>query len=553
MSDNAFDYIIVGGGNAGCVLANRLSQDPATRVLLLEAGTRANSLWVGIPAGFTKLLSTPRHNWLFQTEPEDNTDNRIISIPKGKGLGGSTLINGMIYVRGQPQDYDGWAQSGARGWSWSDMVPYFEKVERRSGDDGASEDGDGVVPIEQVASRPEIAEAFIRAGVEAGYPQNADYNGATQDGFGYYQVNQHRGRRVSAADAYLKPVLNRPNLRLICSAHVTRVVIEGKRAVAVDARVHGRMQRFHADGEVVLSAGAIQTPQLLELSGIGRPDIVSALGLEVVRPLPSVGENYVDHFCTRMSWRVKGTKTLNELTRGLALVRSVAEYAVKRTGILTYATGLAHGFLRTRPGLAGPDVQLFFMHASYANAAERKLDKFPGMTIGVSQLRPQSRGSIHAISPDPMDAPIIRPNFLSAEDDRICLVDGMKQTRAIMEQPAMTPYREHEIAPGPECSSDEDWLAFARANGQTIYHASGTCRMGVDPESCVDDRLRLRGIAGLRVVDASIMPSIVSGNTQAAVFVIAEKGADMILEDWRNGRRSGTNIGGHTTAGGFDA
>lgn len=535
MTDDAFDYIIVGGGNAGCVLANRLSRDPATRVLLLEAGTQTESIWVGIPAGFTKLLSTPRHNWLFQTEPEENTDNRVIRIPKGKGLGGSTLINGMIYVRGQPQDFDGWAQSGARGWSWSDMEPYFERVERRGGADAATEDGDGMVPIEEVRSKPEIAEAFIRAGVEAGYPRNPDYNGETQDGFGYYQVNQHRGRRVSAADAYLKPVLKRRNLRLVCSAQVTRVVIEEKRAVAVDAMVQGRPQRFRAAGEVVLSTGAIQTPQLLELSGVGQPEVVGRLGLEVKHPLPGLGENYVDHFCTRMSWRAKGTKTLNELTRGLALVRSVAEYAVTRNGILTYATGLAHGFLRTRPGLAGPDVQLFFMHASYANAAERKLDRFPGMTIGVSQLRPQSRGSIHAVSPEWAAAPAIRPNFLATEEDRSCLIEGMKQTRAIMEQPAMAPFREHEIAPGPECSTDKDWLAFARANGQTIYHASGTCRMGTGPESCVDERLRLHGIDGLRVVDASVMPSIVSGNTQAAVFAIAEKGADMILEDGRRG------------------
>lgn len=532
MSAEQFDYIIVGGGTAGCVLANRLSADPANTVLLLEAGTRTQSIWVDIPAGFTKLLSTPRHNWLFKSEPEASTKNRTIAIPKGKGLGGSTLINGMIYVRGQAQDYDGWAQSGATGWSWSDMVPYFEKVERRS------EGDDGMVPIETVASHPDIADAFIAAGVEAGYPENPNYNGERQDGFGYYQVNQSRGRRVSAAQAYLKPVRGRENLRVLCSALVNRVTLDGRRATGVEVLVGGQKRLFQARREIVLSAGAIQSPQILELSGIGNPAIIAGLGLEPRHDLAGVGENYVDHFCTRMSWRVKNTKTLNELTRGLSLVGSVAEYALTRRGVLTYATGLAHGFLRTRPGLEGPDIQLFFMHASYANAAERKLDRAPGMTLGVSQLRPQSRGSIHAVSADPKVAPSIKPNFLAEEVDRICMIEGMKQTRDIVNRPALDRYREHELAPGPDCVTDADWLDFARSNGQTIYHASGTCRMGTDADACLDARLRVHGIAGLRVVDASIMPSIVSGNTQAAVFAIAEKGADLILEDQRAANRA---------------
>ncbi|HMO29945.1 GMC family oxidoreductase N-terminal domain-containing protein [Enterovirga sp.] len=524
-----FDYVIVGGGTAGCVLANRLTASGRYKVLLLEAGQEARSPWVGIPAGFSKLLTNPTYNWRFQTEPEEATGGRVISVPRGKGLGGSTLINGMIYVRGQPQDYDGWAQRGCRGWSFDDVLPYFKRLEDYEGTEGNLRARGGPLPLVEVGVRPAIAEAFIAAGEQAGFPRNPDYNGKNQDGFGYYQVNQRNGRRVSAADAYLKPARNRPNLAVRTGAHVLEVIFREGRAVGVSAALGGRTLRFSARAEVILAAGAAQTPQLLELSGVGDPAILEALGIPVQVALPGVGANYIDHFCTRMNWRVKQPVTLNEQTRGAKLGLSVLQYFMSRRGILTLGTGLAFGFVRTRPDLAGPDVQYFFMHASYANAAERKLDHLPGMTIGVTQLRPQSRGTIHAASPDPMRPPSIRPNFLAVEEDRLAMVEGMKLARRIVEQPAMDPYRQFEMAPGPDCRTDADWLAFARRDGQTIYHISGTCRMGQDRLAVTDSELRVHGLEGLRIADASIMPTIVSGNTQAAVFMIAEKAADMIL------------------------
>ena len=526
----SFDYIIVGGGTAGCVLAARLTEDPGCKVLLLEAGPRRESVWVRIPAGFTKLLTNPRHNWGLRTEPEEATNSRVIAIPKGKGLGGSTLINGMIFVRGQPGDYDRWAQRA--GWGWDDVLPYFNRLERFEGT-GPNRGTSGPLPIRRVSDRPEIAEAFIDAAVAAGHPRNDDYNGEDQTGFGYYQVNQQNGRRVSAADAYLKPALNRPNLLVLTGAAVERIVLEGRRATGVQARIRGEMRSFSANVEVILAAGAVHSPQILELSGIGAPAVLAAANIRTLHASPGVGENYRDHFCTRMNWRVRLPVTLNEQTRGLHLMRAVAQYALTRRGILTYATGLAHGFLHSRPGLSGPDVQLFFMHASYANAAERRLDREPGMTVGVSQMRPQSRGSIHIGSADVTRQPLIRPNFLAEEEDRRCMVEGMKATRHLMAQGALDKFRGVELAPGPGVQSDADWLQFARDDGQTIYHASGTCRMGDDPEAVVDARLRVKGLSGLRVVDASVMPEIVSGNIQASVFMIAEKAADMIREDAR--------------------
>lgn len=528
-----FDYVIVGGGTAACILANRLSEDGRHSVLMLEAGEAGSSMWVSIPAGFSKLLTHPRFNWGFRSEPEDNVMGRSISIPRGKGLGGSTLINGMIYVRGQPGDYEAWAAGGAAGWGWQDVAPYFEKLENTALG-GAGRGRSGPMRIAEVSERFPIADVMLQAAQEDGQPLNADYNGADQSGFGYYQVCQHAGRRWSVVDGYLKPARARSNLTVRAGARVTRLLLEGKRCVGVRyRRSDGTEQEVRADLRVVLASGAVQSPQLLELSGIGRPEVLQAAGLPVHHALPGVGENYIDHFATRMNWRVKGLATLNETTRGLGLGAAVLRYYASRRGILTLGTGLLFGFVKTRPELATPDVQYFFMHASYADAAVRKLDTLPGMTLGVAQLRPRSTGSIHAASADIAQAPRIRPNLLADPQDQACLIEGMRIARRIVGQPAMARYIQTELNPGQQVQTDAQWLDFARHNGQTIYHPIGTCRMGEDDMAVVDSRLRVRGLDGLSVVDASVMPSMVSGNTQAAVMMVAEKAADLLRQDAR--------------------
>ena len=526
-----WDYIIVGAGSAGCVLANRLSQDPSCRVLLLEAGRKDDSFWIPIPVGFMKLISDKTYNWCFSTEPEDNVAGRSIAIPRGKTLGGSSSINGMIYVRGQPLDYDTWSQLGCRGWSYESVLPYFRRSENFAGPKDEVRGDAGPLHVHEVPDRHEILDAFIDAAVEAGYPRNPDYNSGDQEGVAYFQVTMRNGRRWSTARAFLDPARGRPNLKVETEAHTTRVLLEGRRAVGIEYMQGGQKKTARAAGEVILSAGAVQSPQILELSGIGRPELLQSYGVEVRHALMGVGENYRDHFAPRMNWRVKLPVTLNEQTRGLPFLRELARYALQGKGILTLPAGIVAGFVKTRPELAGPDVQYHFAHASYASAAVRKLDSEPGMTIVICQLRPESRGSIHMKSADPLAAPAIRPNFLAEAVDRQCVVDGMKIARRIVEQPAMDRFRAFEMTPGPSVQTDEEWLHFARHNGQTVYHPIGTCKMGHDPMAVVDDRLRVHGVAGLRVIDASIMPTLVSGNTNAPTIMIAEKGADMIRED----------------------
>ncbi|MBV9077674.1 MAG: GMC family oxidoreductase N-terminal domain-containing protein [Methylobacteriaceae bacterium] len=530
-SAEAFDYVVVGGGTAGCALAARLSEDGRRSVILLEAGGDRHSLAVSVPAAFGRTWHDRRFNWAFRTEPEETTGNRAIAVPRGRSLGGSTLINGMIWVRGQPQDFDGWAQAGARGWSFADVLPYFRRIEAYSGGETELRGRDGPVTVVDVPLRHEIPDAFLRAAEQAGYPRNPDYNGREQEGFSYYQANQRRGRRWSAFHAYLKPALGRSNLCVRTDAQAVGIEIRDGRAAAVRYLAGGVENRVAARAEIVLAAGAIQTPHLLELSGIGRPEVLQAAGIQPVLAAPGVGRNYQDHFATRMNWRVTRPITLNEMTRGRHLLRALAQYALSGSGVLAYGTGIAGGFVRTRPGLETPDIQYFFVHASYANAADRVLDRAPGMTIGVTQLRPGSRGTIHVASPDPLVPPAIRPNFLSDPADGECLAEGMRIARRIMAQPAMDPYRAHEMNPGEGVQSDAEWLDYSRRTGQTIYHPVGTCRMGEDPEAVVDSALRLRELRGLRIADASVMPRIVSANTQAAVFMIAEKAADLIRRD----------------------
>jgi choline dehydrogenase len=526
------DYVVIGAGSAGCVLANRLSADPKVSVLLLEAGGEARSLWIKIPVGFQKLLYHPRLNWMFETEPEDNLAGRRIPIPRGKVLGGSSSINGMLHVRGQSLDYDTWAQLGNRGWSFSDVLPYFKRAERfeRGGSDIRG--GEGPLNVADMRERHPLIDAFVDAGVQCGYPRNPDYNGARQDGFGYYQVTQRDGRRESAATAYLEPVRGRPNLDVLTGARVRRVLMDGTRAVGVEYAYAGGIHEARVGTEVVLSAGAVQSPQLLELSGIGEPDLLRSHGIAVRHALPGVGENYRDHYAARITWRVRQPITLNDDSRGLRLMREALRYAISRRGVLTYTAGIGHGFIRSRRELDTPDCQLFFAHASY-DYVTRELDTEPGMTIGVYQCRPESRGSIHIGSPEPDAAPRIRPNFLSDPLDRDTLVRGLRLVREIGQAAAFAPYRGDEIKPGVDCTDDGELLDYARRTGATTYHVMGTCRMGPDgdPMAVVDECLRVRGLQGLRVVDASVMPTMPSGNINAPVIMVAEKAADLIRED----------------------
>ncbi len=527
----SFDWIVVGTGSAGSVLAARLSERAGDRVLVLEAGGMDRSPFIHIPAGYAKALNGDTVNWRFEIDPEDYTHNRVMPLPRGKVVGGSSSINGMLYVRGNARDFDDWAQMGNRGWSWEEVLPFFRKSERREGGDPAFRGISGPLNVADMRDRSELADDAIRAGEELGYPRNPDYNGASQDGFAYFQVCQKGGLRHSAFRAFLKPALKRPNIALRTHAMAERVVIEGGQAVAVEYRRAGRLERAAAGRGIVLAAGAVQSPQLLELSGIGNPEVLKAQGIPVRVALPGVGENYRDHYMVRKSWRISRPITLNERSRGLAFASEVLRYAASRRGLLTTTPGVVAGFVRTRDDLAAPDVQFHIVHASYDDPRTKALARTPGMTIGTYQTRPESAGSIHIRSPRPDEQPSIKGNYLASEYDRRALVGGMKIARALMETEAMRRHVVFEELPGASVQSDEEWLDFAREAGYAIYHPVGTCRMGADPMAAVDPRLRVHGVSGLRVADASVMPTLTNGNTHAPTMMIAEKAAHMMLED----------------------
>jgi choline dehydrogenase len=533
-----WDYIVVGGGSAGCVLAARLSEDPNVKVLLLEAGPKDKSIWIDLPVGFSQLMRGTKFNWAFEMEPEDNVAGRAIPCPRGRTLGGSSSINGMLYVRGQPLDYDIWAQQGNRGWSYDQVLPYFKKSENYEGKGDESRGKGGPLNVADMIERHELCDAFVDAAEGLGYPRNADYNNGKQEGFGYYQTTMKNGKRWSTARAFIDPICHRPNLDIETDALASNLLLEGKRCVGVAYTVHGRPKQARANREVIVSCGAVQSPQLLELSGIGQPELLKGHGIEVRHELKGVGENYGDHFAPRMNWRVKNKFTLNEQSRGLSLVKEVVKYYTTRRGILTWTAGVVYGFVRTRPGLEGPDMQFHMAHASYDTAATRLLEAEPGMTVVIGQCRPESRGSIHIKSAIPGASPAIRPNFLSSQTDRDCTVAGMQIARKILQHPAVAKYIAYENNPGDKVQSYDEWLDYARRTGQTTYHVVGTCKMGADPMAVVDDRLRVRGLAGLRVIDASIMPTVTSGNTNAPTIMIAEKGADMIKEDAKAGLKA---------------
>ncbi|MBT6272544.1 MAG: choline dehydrogenase [Chromatiales bacterium] len=524
-----YDYVIVGAGSAGCVLASRLSEDPNVSVCLLEAGKEDRNVWIHIPAGYVKTMSMPGVNWLFDTEPDAQTGNRAIPVPRGRVLGGSSSINGLLYVRGQALDYDGWAQRGNRGWSYADVLPYFRKSEHREGTADTEYRGqNGPLNVADLRETDPVLDMVIQSAQTAGYPHNHDYNGAEQEGFGYYQTTMKEGRRVSTAKAFLHPVRDRPNLTVETNAHVVKVIIEGHRAVGVEFKQRGQERRMHAGREVILAAGTVQSPQLLELSGVGQPDRLRDQGIAVTHELPGVGENLHDHYIVRLSFELRGVRTLNERLRGLSFAGELLKFAIGRKGALTIPAGVAFGFVRTRPELASPDVQYHIAHASFRDPKTRKFDHFPGLTIGPCQLRPVSRGSVHIRSADPFAPPTIQPNFLHAQEDRQTLLRGMRIARDVA---AAGPLGEHvvrEVTPGPHLNSDKELLDYAAQTGATVYHPVGTCKMGSDPMAVVDHELKVHGLEGLRVIDASIMPQVTSGNTNAPAIMIAEKGADLI-------------------------
>lgn len=533
------DYIIVGGGSAGCVLANRLSENPDISVVLIEAGGEGWNPLIHIPAGYIKTMVNPAMNWMFTTEPDQRTGNRAIALPRGKVLGGSSAINAMLYVRGQAQDYDIWAQKGNAGWSYDDILPYFRKsegcqIEALRG--GEFRGDDGPLAVAELRNTYPVLDRLKDAAESRGYPKNPDYNGASQEGFGYYQVTQKHGLRYSAKKAYLQPVRRRKNLRIITKAFVTKLNFETGDAtpkiIGITYVKNGKTQVLQAGREVILSAGAYQSPQLLELSGIGAATHLSQLGIKVRTDLKGVGENMADHYISRLSWRLNKNLSLNDTARGLPLVQEVIRYALTRRGTLSMPAGMLAGFVRTSDRVATPDVQYHIANASFANPAKRVFHKFPGLTIGPCQLRPLSRGSVHIASLDPVKHPIIRPEYLSDRQDQQVHVEGMKIARDLMATDIMRTVVTKELTPGHDLKTDDELLAYALETGVTLYHPVSTCRMGPDPRNgdVVDAQLRVYGVRGLRVVDASIMPELISGNTNAPTIMIAEKAADMIKE-----------------------
>jgi choline dehydrogenase len=526
-----FDYVIVGAGSAGCVLANRLSADGKNAVLLLEAGPQDSNLWIHVPLGYGRLFKEKTVNWMYQTEPEPGLCGRTVFQPRGKVLGGSSSINGLLYVRGQPQDYDRWRQLGNSGWGYDDVLPYFKKAEnqQRGGDDfhGVG----GPLPVSDIRHADPLSAAFIAAAAETGIPLNPDFNGASQEGAGFFQTTTWRGRRASTAVTYLRAARGRSNLRIETSALAQRVVFDGRRAVAVEYHKAASVRIARARKEILVSGGAYNSPQLLQLSGVGPGELSRKHGIDVVLDAPGVGHDLQDHMQVRVVMRCAQSITLNDVVNSpLRRMLAAARYAAFRKGPLTIAAGTSGAFFKTSPRLATPDIQIHFLPFSTDKMGE-KLHSFSGFTASVCQLRPESRGSLRIRSADPTAPPEIRINYLSAAADRTANVEGLKILRRILQAPALKSFVVEEVDPGPGVSSDEELLNHCRARGTTIYHPTSTCRMGSDPLAVVDARLRLRGIDGLRVVDASVMPDLVSGNTNAAIIMIAEKASDMILQD----------------------
>jgi choline dehydrogenase len=528
-----FDYIVVGAGSAGCVLANRLTASGRYQVLLLEAGGEDRDIWLHIPLGYGRHFTNSKVNWLYQTEPEPECHGRRVIQPRGKVLGGSSSINGLMYVRGQAEDYDRWRQLGNAGWSHADVLPYFRKAEDQQRGADEWHGADGPLCVSDMEPLP-ICDAFIAAAEQCGYKRNPDFNGATQEGFGYYQFTTRNGRRCSTAVGYLKPARRRANLKVVSQALATRVLFEGKRATGVEYLQGDVKHTARANAEVILAGGAFNSPQLMQLSGVGPAALLRQHGIDVIADMPGVGADLQDHFHARLIFRCTQPVSANDFftdkLRGLA---AGLRYMLRRQGLLAMGVAYVGGFLRINEAAATPDVQCHIMLFS-ADTIGGPLHDFSGVTCPVIVLRPESRGTVHIKSADPREPPAIAPRYLTAAKDRDTTVAGIRALRDIMAAPAIAPFIEAEHEPGGSCASDEDLLDYVRRRGSTVYHPTSTCRMGDDPTAVVNARLRVRGIERLRIVDASIMPALVSGNTNAPTIMIAEKGADMILQDARS-------------------
>lgn len=530
-----FDYIIIGAGSAGCVLANRLSANPENSVLLLEAGGKDISPLIHIPAGWAANFNNPKVDWGYETEPEPHLNNRKVFWPRGKVLGGSSSINGMIYIRGVPYDYDQWGQKGNQGWSWDEVLPYFLKSEDQQ--HGKSKDElhgkGGELRVEDTRMEMPLQEAFVDAAVQAGLPPNSDFNGPEQEGAGHYQFTQRKGRRWSTSVAFLNQIKNRKNLHIVTKAMTTKINLEGKSAVSVSYIRGGREETVFVNKEVLSCSGSINSPQLLELSGIGSPDVLKKNGVEVKHVLPGVGENLQDHLYTPIIYHCSKPATINMDVQGIRLVPTVLKYLLFRRGPLTFGSAPVGAFAFTRKDIEAPDVQIHFASgATNFQPGKKGVEamKFHAMTGVVNQSRPESRGHIHIGSSNPGDYPKIHANYLDHEVDQQTMLDGIKLLQKIFESPALDGYRGERLSPEKSVSTDDEIMAHIREHATTVFHPVGTCKMGQDEMAVVDNELKVRGLEKLRVVDASIMPTLISGNTNAAVIMIAEKVADQILK-----------------------
>jgi len=524
----SYDYIVVGAGSAGSVVANRLSADPNSTVLLLEAGP-ASHPWSRIPVGYAKLITNPAANWCYTSEPEANTNGRKLAVPRGRLLGGSSSINGLVFVRGQARDFDTWAQMGNKGWSFAEVLPFYKRLERYDGGDDAYRGRSGPLRVTDPDERGALYDALIAAAAQVGIAHNPDYNGATQDGIAMSQATMANGRRMSTAHCYLDPIRKRKNLRVVTDALTQALVLDGKRCRGVRYSVAGQLREARVNREVVVSAGTINSPQLLELSGIGQPERLQALGIEIHHALPGVGENLRDHYAPRTRWAIGAPGvTYNDRGRGLGLVGQALRYLFTRKGLLGIPAAPIRAFVRTREGLEAPDALLGWVPLLYEPG--QKISRQSGVTCYAHAMRPDSTGHIHIRSADPRTPPAINFNFLSASLDAQITVRAVRIARALMTAPAMAALDTTELAPGPSLTSDDEILAWVKDVAETTYHPVGTCKMGQDPMAVVDELLRVRGLEGLRVADASIMPTLTSGNTNAPSIMIGEKAADMILQ-----------------------